>query len=280
MKINPQDRFEERFRNAAQHDEETFPQMENVWDRVEAKLDQERLTTQKSMWKRWAIAASVLLVATVGYQIFNTNETPASQTVEVAVPEIMAPRPVPAADSSPEIKPEASAILQRQVVEQTPVAVAVADALPAAVDGYETDEPQPPIMTHEAKREDDEMATQIFSARGVKRVPAAPEAKKHDPLYVLDGKVSTRAEAEAVADPGTVVKLENPLYIINGQEYTEKEMFGPEPTSPYAPLDQQDIESISILQGKEATDAYGRKGRKGVVIITTKTGKPKPKKAP
>lgn len=278
MKINPQDQFEERFRKAAGHDEETFPQMEKVWDRVEAKLDQERLSTQKSMWKRWAIAASVLLVATVGYQIFNTNQTPAAQTVEVAVPEIMAPRPVPAVDSSPEIKPEASAILQRQVVEQTPVAAA--DALPAPVAGYESQEPEPPVMTQEVKSEEDEMATRIFSARGVMRVPAAAEAKKHDPLYVLDGKVSTRAEAEAVADPGTVVKLENPLYIINGQEYTEKEMFGPEPTSPYAPLDQQDIESISILQGKEATDAYGRKGRKGVVIITTKTGKPKPKKAP
>ena len=73
----------------------------------------------------------------------------------------------------------------------------------------------------------------------------------------------------------SIVYLANPLYIINGNEYTEKELFGPNPTSPYAPLNQQDIISTSIYQGEDATKLYGEKGKKGVVIITTKNGKPK-----
>lgn len=52
-------------------------------------------------------------------------------------------------------------------------------------------------------------------------------------------------------------------------------MFGPKPTSPYTPLDKQDIISLNILLEEEAIKIYGEKGKKGVVIVTTKNGKPK-----
>ena len=68
--------------------------------------------------------------------------------------------------------------------------------------------------------------------------------------------------------------LPDPLYIINGVSYSEKELFGSKPSSPYAPLSKLKIETISILQDEKATAIYGEKGKKGVVIITTKTGKP------
>ena len=38
------------------------------------------------------------------------------------------------------------------------------------------------------------------------------------------------------------------------------------------------IESISILPPEKAVSIYGEKGKKGVVIVTTKDGKPLPKK--
>ncbi len=76
----------------------------------------------------------------------------------------------------------------------------------------------------------------------------------------------------------SLVILDEPLYIIDGIYYSEDDLFGKNPTSPYAPLNQQDIKTITILQDLEATEKYGEKGKKGVVIITTKTGKPTPKK--
>jgi hypothetical protein len=68
--------------------------------------------------------------------------------------------------------------------------------------------------------------------------------------------------------------LPNPLYIINGIEYSEESLFGKNPTSPYAPLDKQKITSTNILKPADATKIYGKKGKNGIVIITTKDGKP------
>jgi TonB-dependent SusC/RagA subfamily outer membrane receptor len=76
----------------------------------------------------------------------------------------------------------------------------------------------------------------------------------------------------------SLVILDEPLYIIDGIYYSENDLYGPNPTSPYAPLDKQEIKTITILQDLEATSKYGEKGKKGVVIITTKTGKPVNKK--
>ena len=61
-------------------------------------------------------------------------------------------------------------------------------------------------------------------------------------------------------------------------EYTEQELFGPNPTSPYTPLSEQEIDSITVLQQEKAITIYGQKGKKGVVIISTKNGKPAAKK--
>ena len=76
----------------------------------------------------------------------------------------------------------------------------------------------------------------------------------------------------------SLVVLDAPLYIIDGIYYSEQDLFGKKPTSPYAPLDNQEIKTITILQDLEATSKYGEKGKKGVVIITTKNGKPALKK--
>ncbi len=106
--------------------------------------------------------------------------------------------------------------------------------------------------------------------------------KKAPPLLVIDGeavtnnKKSTEKELSEMnpEELEEVIYLKEPLYIINGVHYSEKEMFGPNPTSPYAPLDQQEIIKLVILQDKEAIEKYGKKGEKGVVIITTKNAKP------
>ena len=120
----------------------------------------------------------------------------------------------------------------------------------------------------------------ILNSAGRNAEAKAKKSAKDDPLLVVDDKAEDlQSIGKLNADEiDSIVVLAEPLYIINGVEYSEKEVFGPNPTSPYSPLNEQDIETISILQKEKATEIYGRKGEKGVVIITTKNGKPKLKK--
>ncbi len=150
----------------------------------------------------------------------------------------------------------------------------------------------------EESEKDGAFQNRVFDARSVKREQAEAKmsaksrktpiasGEKSVPLVVLDGKaVTAKTDKQALQqglsqmDPEAVesiVVLDDPLYIINGHQYTEQELFGPNPTSPYHPLAQQQIESLSILQGEKAIAAYGKKGQKGVVIIATKNQKPAP----
>ncbi|HEU0136258.1 MAG TPA: hypothetical protein VFQ50_03125, partial [Flavobacterium sp.] len=136
------------------------------------------------------------------------------------------------------------------------------------------------------------LTTRKHEARGVQRLPnmmenSAPQkdvVQKPNPLLVVEGNVvpegkkydRTLKEALTKAENADeeIVVLKEPLYIINGIYYSEDDLFGEKPTSPYAPLNKQEIETITILQGEKATAIYGAKGSKGVVIITTKNRKP------
>ena len=116
--------------------------------------------------------------------------------------------------------------------------------------------------------------------KAIKSKSAAPVQQNKD-LVVIDGIAmdkSYNAEKElneiSSDDLEEVTYLPNPLYIINGIEYSEESLFGKNPTSPYAPLDKQKITSTNILKPADATKNYGKKGENGIVIITTKDGKP------
>ena len=116
--------------------------------------------------------------------------------------------------------------------------------------------------------------------KATKSKSAAPVQQNKD-LVVIDGiamdksynaeKELDKINSEEIAD---TTYLPNPLYIINGIEYSEESLFGKNPTSPYAPLDKQKITSTNILKPADATKNYGKKGENGIVIITTKDGKP------
>jgi serine protease Do len=58
------------------------------------------------------------------------------------------------------------------------------------------------------------------------------------------------------------VKGETPLYIVDGKELKNINQISP-----------NDIEKIDVLKGSSATALYGKKGKKGVVVITTKKTK-------
>jgi len=73
----------------------------------------------------------------------------------------------------------------------------------------------------------------------------------------------------------------SPLYIIDGVPYSS-EPIGysqtsttlPSVTSPLNSINPSDIQSIEILKDADATAIYGSRGANGVVLITTKKGKP------
>jgi hypothetical protein len=311
--MDNQDKLFEKIKNAALNQQaEDFPSMDKVWSHIESKLDHKVLKKQNTLWKKIAIAASLLLIFTMGYQVFKPataiiipqNETVNSDSLKTISPII--PNPTEAVaearEPNPAIKKDAGKILEKQIKNGTET-IAATDGITASP---ETEMPAGSIKTEEStireKDSDEESRTagsfkkgKAFEARSVhrnleivenselKEAPAT-SAVKSSPLVVIDGKPLTAKNAERQLKEGLsglnvdsvddIVVLNEPLYIINGSYYSEQELFGPNPTSPYYPLNQQEIETLSILQGEKAIAAYGKKGEKGVVIISTKNGKP------
>lgn len=85
-----------------------------------------------------------------------------------------------------------------------------------------------------------------------------------DPLYIVDGV------------PLTVINLGNGGNYATGSTGISQNGF-PGPAggqSPFFSINPGDIESITVLKDADATSIYGSRGANGVIIITTKKGKP------
>ena len=63
------------------------------------------------------------------------------------------------------------------------------------------------------------------------------------------------------SDNRTGTVLQSPLVVVDGQEVTGDS---------WKSIDPNDIESVTVLKDKEATNAYGEKGKNGVLIIQLK----------
>ncbi len=303
------DKIFDQFKNAAENvAPKEFASMDNVWSRVEEKLDNKVLKNETKIWKKIAVAASILLFVSVGYHFFKNNN-------EIVIPE----NKVVAIDKNndvlendtnekriekyPNITQEAKQKLEKIIkinngltYNDTPIN---ADSSPSAVmvDPVVT-VASAPIKSESEKEISEEylkqdetngiLKTKIYDARSVKYsevVDAKNEAKestfiKKNPLIVIDGEAVTDNKNVAKQANLNSIEIDNieilkqPLYIINGVQYSEDELFGEKPTSPYAPLEKQDIIKTKVYQGEEAVELYGEKGKKGVVVITTKFGKP------
>mgnify|MGYP006200102349 FL=1 len=280
-----------QFKKAAENAESPeFASMEQVWSRVEAKLDQKELKQETALWKKWAIAASLLLIGTLGYQ-FLKKDSQVVNSNEIIVQKDSVPQNNSVVNEAitsqetahPAIKQEADKILEKQIVSAPKVATAETVSTPNHFDSDSISKgfvvpsvaarnhvPQSAAMYDEAK------TMEVFIDKDNK----VSNAKKEKPLLVYNNKVENKQTVKEVEmdDIESIVELPDPLYIINGVEYTEQELFGPNPTSPYTPLSEQEIDSITVLQQEKAITIYGQKGKKGVVIISTKNGKPAAKK--
>lgn len=84
-----------------------------------------------------------------------------------------------------------------------------------------------------------------------------------DPLYIIDGV------------PLTFVGLNDGSYVGGSPGYIQNGLSGPAGgQSPLFNINPSDIESIEVLKDADATAIYGSRGANGVILITTKKGKP------
>src|SRR5260221_4528350 len=86
-----------------------------------------------------------------------------------------------------------------------------------------------------------------------------------EPLYIIDGVPLTVLESSSGGGS----------YESGSSGFLQNGMQGPAGgQSPIFSINPNDIESISVLKDGDATAIYGSRGANGVIIITTKSGKP------
>lgn len=235
--MKKEDKIFDQFKTAADNAEnKEFSAMDKVWSRVEEKLDRKEDKKAMLLWKKIAVAACLLLFGTLGYHFLkqeqpkiNADETVVNtDSVKTEIPkkEII----VTSDEIIPEIKEDATEILQRQIKPETQVAMETdikqeskADAvneIPSSASGYLS---TPSINANsfkesavsESKKADVEMMLQ--------KSKKASLAHKDEPLVVIDNKIEkSKIQDLQFDDDESLVVLKEPLYIINGVEYTEQ----------------------------------------------------------
>ena len=279
--------------NAEQKD---FPGMEKIWARVEDKLETQTLQKEKHLWKKLAVAASIILVGTLTLFLLQEKEN-------VVIPENnvttidSSKNNIPTHESTnglvnttPEIKKEAEQILQQQIVIQNNIVIndtinykskkEVMIPTPIAMEEVQEMAKTSLVPTYNNNISNSASTNDSgYLAKGkrydlansVNLLKEKDKKEPNDDLLLIDGKLSKKSLNNLNPEEiESVVELKEPIYYINGVEYSEESLFGENPTSPYAPLSKQKIDTIIILEPERAIPIYGEKGKKGVVIITIK----------
>ena len=279
--------------NAEQKD---FPGMEKIWARVEDKLETQTLQKEKHLWKKLAVAASIVLVGTLTFFLLQEKETiivPENTVTTIDSSKNVIPTPESAngfVNTTPEIKKEAEQILQQQIVIQNNIVIndtinykskkEVMIPTPIAMEEVQEMAKTSLVPTYNNNISNSASANDSgYLAKG-KRYDLANSVnllKENDKkvtnedLRLIDGKLTKESLSNLnPEDIDSIIELKEPIYFINGVEYSEESLFGENPTSPYAPLSKQKIEKIEVIQPADAVKIYGKKGEKGAVIISIK----------
>jgi hypothetical protein len=279
--------------NAEQKD---FPGMEKIWARVEDKMETQTLQKEKHLWKKLAVAASIVLVGTLTFFLLQEKENvviPENTVTTIDSSKNTIPTPETAnglVNTTPEIKKEAEQILQQQIVIQNNIVIndtinykskkEVMIPTPIAMEEVQEMAKTSLVPSYNSMSNSASTNNSGYLAKGkryditMKSAETTQEKDKkvaNDDLLLIDGKLSKKSLNNLNPDEiESVVELKEPIYYINGVEYSEESLFGENPTSPYAPLSKQKIDTIIILEPERAIPIYGEKGKKGVVIITIK----------
>ena len=309
--MNTEDKIYKKIQQASEKGEKDFLSVDKLWNRVEEKLDTQVIIKKKNTWQKIAVAASIALLGTLIY-IFtlekenltkeqnvpkvDSNEiivsTDSTEKLIRKVKENVTLETQKDKKSNTEILSNAYSEFSTSKIEKQVEASKI--NLEPSKDVYLNLNSTINNFSNMASTNNNYILKgKVFDAIEVNMNQNVNyELKEADkkieiptsPLLVIDGKAiknkysneNIEASSEQIKedeDVETVIVLKEPLYIINGMEYTEESLFGKNPTSPYAPLNKQKIKSVEVLQAPEAQARFGEKGKKGVVIITTKNGK-------
>ncbi|MFD2909498.1 hypothetical protein ACFSX9_12230 [Flavobacterium ardleyense] len=295
--MGTEEKLYKKIQQAAQNSEQKdFPGMENIWARVENKLETQTLKQEKHLWKKIAVAASIVLVGTLAFFMLQPKENiiiPENIVTAIDTARNNIPTPESAngfVNTNPVIKKDAEQILQQQITIQNNIVIndtinyksdkQVIFSTPMAVKEIKSKE----NVSSDLKNDTSNAASlnnQGYFAKGKRYDVTTFVAEEvtqdfdkkvsNDDLILIDGKLSKkRAKDIANGEYETITELKNPLYYINNVAYSEEELYGENPTSSYAPLSKQKINTIVILLPEKAIPIYGERGKNGVVIITIK----------
>ncbi|TXI67229.1 MAG: hypothetical protein E6Q46_03530 [Flavobacterium sp.] len=279
--------------NAEQKD---FPGMEKIWARVEDKMETQTLQKEKHLWKKLAVAASIVLVGTLTFFLLQEKENviiPENTITTVDSSKNTIPTPESAngfVNTTPEIKKEAEQILQQQIVIQNNIVIndtinykskkEVMIPTPIAMEEVQEMAKTSLVPTFNNNISNSASANDSgYLAKGkrydisssVNLLKENDKKAANEDLILVNGELTKESLSNLNPDDiDSIIELKEPIYFINGVEYSEESLFGENPTSPYAPLSKQKIEKIEIIQPTDAIKIYGKKGEKGVVLITIK----------
>ena len=280
--------------NAEQKD---FPGMEKIWARVEDKLETQTLQKEKHLWKKLAVAASIVLVGTLAFFLLQEKENviiPENTITTIDSSKNTIPTPESAngfVNTTPEIKKEAEQILQQQIVIQNNIVIndtinykskkEVLHSAPIAMEEVQEMAKNSLVPSYNNSMSNSASINNSgYLAKGKRYDVTMNSAEKtqekdkktaNDDLVLVDGELTKESLSNLNPDDiDSIIELKEPIYFINGVEYSEESLFGKNPTSPYAPLSKQKIEKIEVIQPVDAIKIYGKKGEKGVVIISIK----------
>jgi Ca-activated chloride channel family protein len=288
-----QDKLYEQFRDASQKSEaKDFPAMEKVWNRVEEKLDKKEERKGIVLWKKIAVAASLLLFFSLGYQFLKSDKhvkvTPENNVVIQETPPIIAPVEQPAI-----IQKDAEIILKKQLANPNTVAVSDVNHDEKEIveednSIYELDEivvEAAPIVRMKkslgysstvVSSESVEISSKGRGGRKAEKESTQNANAAPNPalLQSLQGRVAGVNIGYASNQPGSSQNIVlrgissingniDPLYVIDGV---------PANGDALRKLDPNSIESITVLKDASATVIYGSRAINGAIVITSKSG--------
>ena len=274
--MGTEEKLYKKIQQAAQNAEQKdFPGMENIWARVENKLETQTLQQEKHLWKKIAVAASIVLVGTLAFLLLQPKENiivPENTITAIDTTKNEIPTPESAngfATTNPVIKKDAKEILQQQIVIQNNIVIN--DTI-----NYSS---RKEVTIHTPMMLEEVQAKTSFAPE--LRNDASNAAFLSNQGYAAKGKAYsiTTVSAEDISQEPIKEMMNNDFVIIRGQ-ISQESANGNEPLivlnnhlvtkAILNDIDPNKIESVTVLKDKAAMSIYGSKGKNGAIVLTTK----------
>ena len=303
-----QEKIFEKIKNASQKAEEKdFPAFEKVWMRVEEKLDKKEDKKAIALWKKVAVAASLLLFFSLGYQFLKTETNPvASKGNKKNNVVIEEKKEIKSTEKPSEIiKPDAEIILKKQIEETVPVGVAediISEPVNANGNGvaavveedntvYNTLDEVVVVAYGKQKKMSSTGSVASVSSSDANILNGKKlkwSSSRIDKQFALEGAIENKTtddkigfanQGKRIADAiiGSKSNLyEAPIFIrgvasINRTHQPPIVIIDGIP-SDLSSIKAENIEKFSVLKDTAATSIYGNRALGGAILVTTKNG--------